>query len=163
MLLSTLLTACATLVNGPTQTIPVTTNPPGATVTEEKNSQSTPANITLDRDRDYVLTISKEGYKSQTIKIVHLINGLEAGNLFGFGLLGVAIDTATGACWTLKPENIVVTLEPLSPLERVTEYTRLNSQTLQNQLAALEQLKEANLLTEDQYIVFRDITIHCVQ
>ena len=162
-LLITLLASCATLVNGPNQTIPVTTNPPGAIVTEEGTSQSTPATLNLKRNHDYVLTITKEGYETQKVKIVHLVNGVAAGNLFSFGLLGTAIDVATGSCWMLKPENIVVTLRPLSFGEKVSEFSRLNSKTLKNQLAALEQLKEANLLTPNQYEVFRDITIHCVE
>lgn len=158
-----LLEACATLVDGPNEAIPVTTNPPGATVTEETTSQMTPATLTLERDRDYLLTITKEGYETKTIKIEHVINGMAAGNLLSFGLLGVAIDTATGAVWRLKPDNIIVTLQPLSPEEKVDEEKRLTKKNLQYQLASLQELKESHLLTDNQYMVLRDITIHCVQ
>ncbi len=158
-----LLQACASLIDGPNEDIPVTTNPPGATVTEENTSQITPAKLTLERKRDYLLTITKEGYKTKTIKIEHVVNSLEAGNLLGCTLLGTAIDTATGAAWTLKPDNIYVTLEPLSAQEKVNEENRVTEKNLQNQLKSLQELKESNLLTDDQYRILKHLTMHCVQ
>ncbi len=158
-----LLTGCATLINGRTQNIPVKTTPKEATVTAEENSTLTPATFTLERNRDYLLTITKEGYETQKIKIVHVINAASAGNLLTFGMIGVAIDTATGACWTLKPEEITITLQPLSFHEKFAENAHLNEKTLQNQLASLKQLEEANLLTDTQYKILRDLTIHCVE
>lgn len=156
-----LLTSCATLVNGPTEDVPVTTIPPGAVVTEEQTSTLTPVTFTLERDRDYVLTITKEGYHTENIKIEHVISAAEAGNVF-FGVLGVAIDVATGSAWALEPDNLIITLRPLSPDELVDEGARLNKKTLQDKLHALERLKEANLITENQYVVLRELTIHCV-
>lgn len=158
-----LLTGCATLLNGPRQDIPVTTSPKEAAVTAEENSALTPTTFTLERNRDYLLTITKEGYETQKIKIVHVINAAAAGNLLTFGMIGVAIDTATGACWTLKPEEITITLRPLSFHEKFAENAHLNEKTLQNQLASLKQLEDANLLTTTQYKILRELTIHCVQ
>lgn len=155
-----LLTACATLINGSRQDIPVTTNPPGATVTEEETSQITPSTLTLDRKRDYLLTITKEGYKTEQIKLERVVNGTAACNIIGLSILGTAIDTASGAIWTLVPENIVVTLKPLSEEEKAEEEKRLNTSTLQAHLESLEELKDAKLLTESQYAIFRDLAIH---
>ena len=157
------LTSCATLVNGHDEKVPVTTNPPGATVTEESTSELTPATLDLERNRDYMLTITKEGYKTETIKIQHVVSEAAAGNILSFGFLGTAIDTASGSLWKLEPDHIVVTLRPLTPDEQVDEANRLNAQTLQKQLLALDELKDAKLLTDNQYAALRDITIHCVQ
>ncbi len=157
------LSSCASLVNGSKQTIPVATEPPGATVTAEDTSQSTPSSLTLERGREYVLTITKEGYKTEKVKVQHVLNSAEAGNIVGFGMLGVAVDSATGACWTLKPENIKVTLRPLSAGERLANALHLNSTTLQNQLDSLKQLRDDNLLTQNEYEVFCNITKQCVQ
>ena len=154
--------SCATLFNGPDQTIPIATNPPGATVTTENTSALTPAKLTLERNRDYMLTITKEGYKTETVKVKHVISGAAAGNIFGISFLGYAIDTASGALWDLKPDNIIVTLRPLSPHELVDEANRLNEQSLKTQLKTLDNLKKARLLTENQYLVFRDLTLHCL-
>lgn len=155
--------SCATLINGTKQDIPVTTDPPGATVTAEDTSQSTPSTLTLERNRDYVLTITKEGYKTEKIKIERVISGAAAGNLLGFTMLGMAIDSASGAMWDLKPENIVVTLRPLSADEKADEAERLDINTLQAQLESLEELRDANLLTPGQYNVLRDLAIHTVK
>lgn len=159
----TLLTSCATLLNGPYEKVQITTLPPGATVTEKQTSKLTPSTLTLRRDRDYILTITKEGYKTETIKIEHIVSPAAAANIFGITWLGMAIDKATGAFWTLEPDNIIVCLRPLSPQERIDEANRLNGETLQNKLEALDNLKDAKLLTENQYIVLRALTIHCTQ
>ncbi len=103
-----------------------------------------------------------EGYKSENIKITHVVSDVVAGNLIGFGLLGVAIDTATGSIWRLEPDNIQVALRPLLPGEHFEEAERLCEETLHDKLQALDRLKEAHLITENQYIVLRNITIHCV-
>jgi len=163
ILIVVLLTGCATLINGPTQKIPVKSEPQDATVTVEESSTSTPATFTLDRNREYVLTITKEGYHTETIKIVQVVNAAVAGNILGCTLLGMAIDTATGACWTLKPEEITVTLRPLSPLEQLADAFRITPDSLENQLASLEELKDAKLLTETQYTIFKDLTLRCVE
>ena len=156
-----LVTGCGSVINGSHQSIPVTTNPPGATITETQTQDSalSPSVLDLKRDKDYVLTITKEGYETQTVKIQHVISGTAAGNLVGLTILGTAIDNATGAAWDLKPENIVVTLTPLSPEEKANQAHLLTKETLQSQLVNLEQLKSSNLLTDSQYAVLRNLTI----
>lgn len=157
-----LATSCGYLVNGPTEEIPVVTDPPGATVTEENTSQLAPTNFILDRNRDYVLTITKEGYETKTIKITHVISMAEAGNLI-FGIPGLIIDTATGAAWELKPDKIMVTLRPLSKNEIKDQKLWLDEKTIKLQLQELERLKEAHLLTESEYQTIRNITVSCVR
>ncbi len=164
-LLALLCTGCATLFNGPTDTVPVTTDPPGAAVavSSENIAQLTPSTLVLNRNHDYELTITKEGYKTEKVKVTHVLSGAEAGNIIGFGILGTVIDNASGCAWDLKPDNLVVTLRPLSAGEAIDESERLNEHTLQSKLQSLERLKEANLLTENQYAALREITIGCVE
>jgi hypothetical protein len=157
-----LLTACGTIVNGPTESVPVSTEPEGATVTIGGTTKQTPATFDLDRKQDYLLTITKSGYQTENIKIQHVISGAEAGNLLGFGSLGVAIDAASGALWKLEPENIDITLTPLHSDKVRTLAQRLNVETLEKSLDELKTMKEEGLIDEQQYTAIRNITIHTV-
>ncbi len=156
------------MLDGPEQTLPVTTNPPGATVTAVDNTpaedptQQTPATFNLDRKREYVLTISKEGYKTEQVKIERVVNGSTAGNLLGLTTLGTAIDMSSGAAWKFTPENIVVTLRPLSPSEKVNEANRVHADNIDSQLAYLKELNDAELLTDSQYTVLKDLATQAV-
>lgn len=181
VLLLALATGCGTLIDGTQENIPVTTIPPGATVIheireddsqkkpqaskslqQEKSATQTPATLSLERKQEYLLTITKEGYKTETIKIEQVINDAAVGNLLGLTALGTAIDTASGAQWDLAPNNIVVSLRPLTAEEQIEEAKKLKVTSIQKQLQSLQDLKDAKLLTENQYSVLRDITMHSV-
>lgn len=157
------MTSCATIVNGPHQDVSVSSDPTGATVSDGKTTKETPASFVLDRNRDYLLIISKKGYETKKVKIVHVINGWVAGNLISFGLLGAGVDTATGAIFTLEPHKIVVTLKPVSKYDFFVIARRLDASTLQSKLDELDRLKQSNLLTNDQYEAIKEITIECVR
>src|SRR5260221_7392943 len=109
----TLTTSCATIINGPKETISVSSDPPGAEVNDGMEIQTTPTQFALNRNRDYLLTISKPGYKTETVKIVHVVSGWVAGNLISFGMIGAGVDAASGSIWKLEPDTIVVTLHPV--------------------------------------------------
>ncbi len=158
-----LLSSCATIFNGTRQNIPVNTDPPGAVVTEEGNSQSTPTTLTLDKDRKYVLTIIMEGYEPQTVKIERVVNGWMALDILDLDPISLIVDSSDGAAWTLKPDHITVTLRPLTLGEKITEIIRPHSKTVKQELDALKRLKDSNLLTENEYNVLRNLTIHCDQ
>lgn len=124
-----LLASCATIVNGPTEEIPVTTIPPGATVSEGQISMQTPGNIGLARKRDHILVITKPGFLPQRVKLVHVLDGWVAGNIVSFGIIGAGIDAASGGMWDLKPDNIVIFLQPatrdeLLPFQQAPNVTK---------------------------------------
>lgn len=153
---------CATIINGRTENVQVTSDPPDATVTDGIAVTQTPATLVLERDHDYVLTITKSGYETQHVKIVHVVSGVVALNIVSFGMIGVGVDAASGACWRLDPDTIVVSLRPLSPDEMVLEAARLNDDTLQSKLKQLLLLKEQHYLDEDEYDSLRAFTVQCV-
>jgi hypothetical protein len=163
IILSLLFASCATLINGPTENVSVTTNPADAMVTDGKTTQKTPATFVLERNREYVLTITKQGFQSEQVKIQHVISGWVAGNLISFGVIGTGIDVATGSIWSLEPHDIRVSLHPLSDQEFYLIADRLDTKTLQSKLAELDLLLQENVLTIDEYNVIREITIQCVQ
>ncbi|MBY0310586.1 MAG: PEGA domain-containing protein [Phycisphaerales bacterium] len=111
-----LFTGCATIVNGKTQDISVSTVPPGATVMiDGQQTLITPSKVALRRNKDYVFTISKDGYQTQVVPVTGVLSGWLLGNLVFGGLIGGGVDAATGAGFTLTPESIAIVLQPLQP------------------------------------------------
>jgi len=111
------LAGCASIVSGQSQFIPITTNPPGATVTIDGRSKVTPATFQLPKSRDaYSVKIEKEGYNTVETDLVRGLSGWLFGNicLGPVGIfLGVGIDLASGSAWKYKPMKIDETLSPI--------------------------------------------------
>jgi hypothetical protein len=123
-----ILSGCATIVHGRTQQVLVSTNPPEAFVSDGTNTLQTPATLELKRDKDYLLTISKPGYATETVQITHVLNAMVAGNILVGGLIGWGVDAVSGAHWRLVPETVSVTLNPLSDGE-ATQAPLISQQT----------------------------------
>jgi len=105
------LTGCATVINGRTQEVEVTSNPIGASVSDGVTVWTTPAKISLKRNSTHQLTFYKEGYKPQVVRLDRTLSGAVAGNiLLPFGLVCWGIDAITGAQWKLLPEVVSVDL-----------------------------------------------------
>ena len=68
--LSPLAHGCATILNGPNQTIHVETDPPGATVTVAGESHTSPVDLVLKRaTKGLVVVIEKEGYVTRKVPL----------------------------------------------------------------------------------------------
>ena len=110
--LGSVTSGCATIVNGTSQKIQVTSEPVGATVlVDEISSCSTPVKLRLERRRDHTIVFSKDGYESQTIKLVHVISEAVAGNTLCWGPLGWAFDICAGTQYKLQPSPVHVVLK----------------------------------------------------
>jgi len=121
---------CATLTTGRYQKVPVDSNPQGANVTVSSGYHDvTPCSFDLQRNQCHIIKISKEGYKTSEVTLKQTICGSTAGNAIIGGLIGLGIDTMSGACFKLIPEKVFVNLEPLDqkgqeetvPIEPPTE------------------------------------------
>ena len=106
------LTSCASIVHGRRQEVDVTSNPPGATVSDGVQTWTTPAKISLARKTTHQLTFSKPGYETHVVQLHRAISGAVAGNLLAGGLIGWGVDAISGAQWKLIPEMVSVTLHP---------------------------------------------------
>jgi hypothetical protein len=155
-----LLSGCSTIVHGTTQQIVVATTPTGATVSDGSNSIATPGTLELKRNRDYILTISKPGFATETVSISHVISGAVAGNLLAGGFIGWGVDAMTGAQWRLVPETISVHLKPLCEDKSNRDLGTEKVATVEAKLQELEILKQKNLITDDEYKAMRAITFH---
>lgn len=156
LLCGLLFSSCATIINGPKETVSVSTTPSGATVTDGKETKISPAQFVLDRNRDYILTISKPGYDTENVKVVHVISGWVAGNIISFGWIGAGVDAASGAMWRLEPDTILVTLHP------VFWYTpflppRLTQKTQGTTLKQLDSMKANNLISDNEYFAMKQL------
>ena len=109
------LPGCATIINGTSQKIQVTSEPPAAAVKVDGNSMcATPERLRLERRRDHVLVFSKEGYEDQTVKLMHVISEVVAGNTLLGGPLGWAFDMFAGTQYKLVPNPVHVKLKKVN-------------------------------------------------
>lgn len=117
------LSACATVTRGTKQTWTVNTEPGGASVktTVGFNCAQTPCTFKIKRKSNFDVTIEKAGYKTWTGQVKHQTAGggvatTVAGNAILGGLVGLGVDAASGATQELKPNPLVVKLEPDTPV-----------------------------------------------
>jgi hypothetical protein len=146
-----LLGGCATIVNGKTQEIAISTVPPGATVLiDGSQTVITPTTVALRRNKDYVFTIMKDGYQTQVVPVTGVISGWLVGNIVFGGLIGGGIDAATGAAFTLTPESVTVVLQPLQP-GQIPAAAPAGPLTIDERARLADQMKADGLLDEKQH------------
>ena len=99
-----MLSACATIVNGTSQSVTVSTTPPAATCTLDRVGArigavaQTPGSVRLDKSKnDLSVTCSKSGYQTATVVRGPSFSGWTFGNLVVGGVVGAVIDASSGA------------------------------------------------------------------
>lgn len=122
---------CASIIKGEIQTISFKSNPSDAKLIvynvregSEIINATTPHTATLKRGAGYFkksryrVVIERAGYKTEEILIEGAPNGWYiGGNIIFGGLIGwLIVDPATGAMWTLDPEEIDVNLKATEAL-----------------------------------------------
>ncbi len=121
------LPACATLVNGSSQNVTVSTTPPGASCTLDRIGARlgaitpTPGSVRVDKSKnDLTVTCSKEGFQTATVTHSPHFSGATFGNIIAGGVIGVVVDASTGANYTY-PDNVEVALASNgTPLTRIS-------------------------------------------
>lgn len=111
-----MLSACATLVNGSSQNVTVSTSPPGASCTLDRVGArvgaipATPGSVRLDKSKnDLSVTCSKDGYQTATTAHAPSFSGATFGNIIAGGVVGVVVDAASGANYSY-PDDIRIDL-----------------------------------------------------
>jgi hypothetical protein len=129
-LLATLITltmfaGCASIVSGRHADVAFDTYPTNAHVTVHDNegrtvaSLDTPGVVTLKRNRKFFLparytaTIEAPGYAPAEVPIRSTVNPWILGNIVFGGLIGLAVDNATGAAWKPCDSHICSQLCPM--------------------------------------------------
>ena len=111
-----MLSACATLVNGSSQNVTVSTNPPGASCTLDRVGArvgaipATPGSVRVDKSKnDLSVTCAKGGYQTATVAHPPSFGAATFGNIIAGGVIGVVVDAASGANYTY-PDDVRVDL-----------------------------------------------------
>ena len=102
---------CGAILKGTTQTISIKSAPEGSTIEVNGQEFTSPALIELPRNRNYIVTISKEGYETHQSQIHKTISGGILIIDILLGLMPVIVDAAMGTWYNLSPGEIMVTLK----------------------------------------------------
>ena len=113
------LAGCATVKRGPTETFEVRSSPTAASVTSTSGWEcTTPCSVKVARRGDFVVTVRKDGYVTQTFTIKSVpVQTKQQGLkdrivLAETGYIGRAADWASGANLEHQPNPLNVELAP---------------------------------------------------
>lgn len=166
------LAGCSTITTGAYQTIEIVTDPPGATVRIAGEAEHrSPVSVQLPRREDAVVTITKPGYRTETYRILSVIGGDAALTLIRGGVVGGAVDMATGAAFKLVPERLSVLLTPMEGSTALTTIVKTSpvtpsaptpaagepagARTASARLRDLQKLHDEKLITDAEYLRIR--------
>lgn len=112
------LAACSSITKGSTQTVTVTTDPPGAQCQVSREGimighiGATPYAVALDKSKHNLdIACTKEGYLPQSAAVESEFQGMTFGNILLGGFIGLAVDSSTGAI-NQYPAIVAIPLVP---------------------------------------------------
>lgn len=111
--------ACATLTRGTTEQFVIESTPAGAAVKTSHGftCPATPCTFSLQRKEPFTVTVSKDGFVTQTAEVKSEVAGGGAagmaGNVLLGGLIGIGVDATSGALNDLSPNPLQVVLLPV--------------------------------------------------
>jgi hypothetical protein len=104
---SLLLSGCATIINGTHQDLTVTSQPEALCVSINGEPYgATPVVASLPRGKNYVVQVQEDQYHPYQITVVPVASGMIWGNLILGGLIGMAVDSGTGAGYEHSPSRV---------------------------------------------------------
>ena len=116
---SALLSGCATVTKGSSQTVTIDTRPPGATCTLTRGGKKlaivnpTPGSISVEKASEAIsVSCIREGYQESAGTLESSFQTMTFGNILLGGLIGVAVDAASGALHEYQP-MVTITLIPV--------------------------------------------------
>jgi hypothetical protein len=116
--LAALLPACATVTSGTTQAISVMSDPPGAACLLRREGalvgvmHPTPGTVTIGKStRDLAVSCTRAGSLATARSVPAEFQAMTAGNILLGGVIGLAVDAASGAM-SKYPETIHLVLAP---------------------------------------------------
>lgn len=115
---------CATIIKGGRQDVTVSSSTPNAEVSIKSFNgnevyNGPPSKVRLQREYGYTVVVTARGFKERKMTITKSLSGWAFGNLIWvipilWGV-GIAVDAASGALWSLDPDEIRVDLLPADP------------------------------------------------
>lgn len=111
LIVAVLLNSCATIINGTSQQVNITSTPIEAKVIiDGEELGKTPFIADLKRKDNHIVKIELDGYKTEVITLNGKTSGWFFGNCLFGGVIGMAVDAITGGMYKLQPEEIKRTL-----------------------------------------------------
>ena len=118
LLLAAALPACGTLTSGTSQSVSVLTEPAGASCTMTRDGavigivNPSPGTITVGKSsRDIAVRCTRAGHSAGVAVMPAQFQPMAAGNILLGGVIGLAVDAASGAM-SRYPESVIVVLAP---------------------------------------------------
>lgn len=107
LVLTFLMSSCATIVSGSKQNVKFSSNPSTAVIfIDEVEVGKTPFEIKLERKSEHTVMFKLEGYQNYQTKLTKKFNAWYIGNILIGGIIGLIIDPITGAMYNLSPDEI---------------------------------------------------------
>lgn len=107
VVLSLIVWGCATIMHGTAQKIGISSAPSGARVAvDNRDFGVTPLFAELKRGDDHIVRIELDGYQKVELTVTKSVSGWVWGNILIGGLIGLAIDAASGGLYDLSPEQL---------------------------------------------------------
>lgn len=144
--LAVLLSGCATATRGTSEIVIVHASPEGAQIATNigLTCNTSPCSLQVSRKQEFVVTVSKEGYKTQTVHVGTKVapGGVAgmAGNVLIGGVIGVGVDSVSGATLDHSPNPVLVELIPDNPKNPQTPRGDLSE--VREQIAAKQRAQE---------------------
>lgn len=116
------LAGCASVVNGTTENVAVTTPPAEGAKCVLKSSEgtyyvTTPGNATVHKTKnDLNVECDKDGFQHASLKVPAKFGAMTLGNVLAGGVIGVGVDAATGANYSY-PTAISVPMTATDPAQ----------------------------------------------
>lgn len=106
---------CATIFSGSKEQIEFTSEPSGANIVINNNVEGlTPLKVSLKKGNEYVVEISKDGFKKKTYRLSYSINsGWLILDIIS-GLIGIIVDGVTGNWYNFDINHYNTVLEKLN-------------------------------------------------
>ena len=140
---------CATITKGASQPVTVDTRPPGATCSLSRGGQRfavinpTPGSVSVEKSSSPVsVSCTRDGYLEAAGTLESRFQSMTFGNIIFGGLIGVAVDAASGAMHDYEP-LVTITLIPAefkSSAERDSFFETMKSDFVREANEAAERI-----------------------
>jgi hypothetical protein len=140
------LAGCATATRGTNETVIVYASPKGAQIATSVGltCNTSPCSLQVSRKQEFSVTVTKDGYQTQTIHVGTKVapGGVAgmAGNVLIGGVIGVGVDSVSGATLDHSPNPVLVELIPENPSNPKTPKGDLSE--IKEQIAAKQRAQE---------------------
>jgi hypothetical protein len=147
LMASSLLGGCATLTTSSSQTVTLTTEPPGAACTFKREGEvigiinPTPGSLTVSKSHsDIDVSCTREGYLDAVGRVGSKFQAMTFGNILFGGIIGIAVDAVSGATAEYEA-NVSIRMTP-AEFASVEARDKFFDQQRETFLAQARQVKE---------------------